>query len=163
MPPHEVTSSRPEIASYYGLELRGALPSMKFQIPRGSDNELALVSKQQNRFVDLNVGDLLSELLGIYSRDLKKSFKNHRPVQNGSWSLYLWTLHGTVPYRYVIAKQINQQIPQKTANFVGWNLVNKITKIWQKIFFQKCLQLLEMYIKTRKKILAPRLKWPPGT
>ena len=47
----------------------------------GSDNELALVSKQQNRFVDLNVGDLLSELLGIYSRDLKKSFKYNRPLR----------------------------------------------------------------------------------
>ena len=45
-----------------------------------SDNELALVSKQQKRFVDLNVGDLLSELLGIYSRDLKKSFKYNRPL-----------------------------------------------------------------------------------
>ena len=52
----------------------------------GSDNELALVSKQQKRFVDLNVGDLLSELLGIYSRDLKKSFKYNRPLQKACYS-----------------------------------------------------------------------------
>ena len=53
----------------------------------GSDNELALVSKQQKRFVDLNVGDLLSELLGIYSRDLKKSFKNNRPLVGNHFHL----------------------------------------------------------------------------
>ena len=63
------------------MSILSALFFKKGVKPGGSDNELALVSKQQKRFVDLNVGDLLSELLGIYSRDLKKSFKYHRPLK----------------------------------------------------------------------------------